>query len=230
MVLARLFKELLDLGVVVVVTSNSSPDDLYKHGLNRQRFLPFIECIKERLEIIQLDGSVDYRYNRLKGSETYYFPINEETTAQLSAVFFNLTDRRVEDRAKVPSETLNVQGRLLFVPKAARGVAVFSFKRLCANPLGSADYISIARTYHTVIMVAIPQFNQENNDEARRFIVFIDALYERGVKFLCSAAVPPQSLYAGGEVSFEFERTISRLMEMQSEAYLTRGHGKVLTN
>ena len=230
MVLARLFKELFDLGVIVVVTSNSSPDDLYKQGLNRQRFLPFIKNIKERLEVIQLDGPVDYRYNRLKGSETYYFPINEETTAQLSAIFFNLTDRRVEDRAKVPSETLNVQGRPLFVPKAARGVAVFSFRRLCANPLGSADYLSIARTYHTVFLVAIPQFNQENNDEARRFIIFIDALYERGVKFLCSAAVPLQSLYVGGEVSFEFERTISRLMEMQSEAYLTRGHGKVLTN
>ncbi|MEK7301825.1 MAG: cell division protein ZapE, partial [Pseudomonadota bacterium] len=145
---------------------------------------------------------------------------------QLSATFFRLTDRRVEDRAKVPSETLNVQGRTLFVPKAVRGVAVFSFKRLCANPLGSADYLTIARTYHTVIMVAIPQFNNENNDEARRFINLIDALYEHGVKFLCSAAAPPQSLYTEGDIRFEFERTISRLMEMQSEDYLTRGHGK----
>lgn len=230
MVLTRLFKALFDLGVIVVATSNRPPDDLYKHGLNRQRFLPFIENIKERLEIIPLEGSVDYRYNRLKGAETYYFPINEEATTQLSATFFRLTDRRLEDRAKVPSETLTVQGRPLFVPKSARGVAVFSFKRLCANPLGSADYLAIARNYHTVIMVAIPQFSQENSNEARRFIILIDALYEHNVKFLCSAAVSHQSLYTGGEISFEFERTVSRLMEMQSEEYLTRGHGKAIVD
>ncbi len=226
MVLTRLFNELFAQGVVVVATSNRPPDDLYKNGLNRQRFLPFIEQIKEKLEIIPLDGPIDYRYNRLKGAETYYFPINAETTTQLATIFFRLTDRRIEDRAKVPSEELNVQGRTLFVPKAARGVAVFSFKRLCANPLGSADYLAIARTYHTVIMVAIPQFSQENSDEARRFITFIDALYEHSVKFLCSAAVPLQSLHLEGNAGFEFERTISRLMEMQSEDYLTRGHGK----
>lgn len=226
MVLTRLFKELFARGVIVVATSNRPPEDLYKNGLNRQRFLSFIAQIKEKFEIIPLEGPVDYRYNRLKGAETYYFPINAETTAQLSATFFRLTDRSIEDRAKVPSEVLNVQGRTLFVPKAARGVAVFSFKRLCANPLGAADYLAIARTYHTVIMVAIPQFSRENNDEAKRFVNFIDALYEHGVKFLCSAAVPPQSLYTEGDVSFEFERTISRLMEMQSESYLASGHGK----
>lgn len=230
MVLTRLFKVLFEQGVIVVATSNRPPDDLYKHGLNRHRFLPFIAQIKGRLELIPLEGPVDYRYNRLKGAETYYFPINEETTAQLSATFFRLTDRRIEDRAKVPSETLAVQGRKLFVPKAARGVAVFSFKRLCANPLGSADYLAIARTYHTVIMVAIPQFNQENSDQAKRFITFIDALYEHNVKFLCSAAVPPQSLYAWGQVGFEFERTISRLMEMQSEDYMKRGHGRAVAD
>ncbi len=228
MVLTRLFKELFDQGVIIVATSNQPPDDLYKNGLNRQRFLPFIEQIKEKLDIIPLDGPTDYRYNRLKGADTYYCPINAETTTQLSTTFFRLTDRRVEDRAKVPSEELSVQGRTLFVPKAARGVAVFSYKRLCANPLGPADYLAIARTYHTVIMVAIPQFTQENNDEAKRFVTLIDALYEHGVKFLCSAAVPPQSLYTGGEISFEFERTVSRLMEMQSEDYLTRGHGRVV--
>ncbi|MBV6447527.1 cell division protein ZapE [Nitrosomonas sp.] len=227
MVLTRLFKELFTLGVVVVATSNRPPDELYKDGLQRQRFLPFIADIKERLEIIALNGPVDYRYNRLQGAATYYYPVNAETSDHLSATFFRLTDRRIEDRAKVPSEELIVQGRRLFVPKAARGVAVFSFKRLCANPLGAADYLAIARAYHTVIMVAIPQFTQGNSDQARRFIHLIDALYEHGVKFLCSATVPLPSLYAGGDVGFEFERTISRLTEMQSQDYLARGHGKV---
>ncbi|HMW68828.1 MAG TPA: cell division protein ZapE [Nitrosomonas sp.] len=228
MVLTRLFDKLFELGVVVVATSNRLPDDLYKNGLNRQRFLPFIEQIKEKLHIIALDGPIDYRYNRLKGAQTYYFPINEDATNQLAITFFQLTDRRIEDRDKVPSEELIVQGRKLFVPKAAKGVAVFSFKRLCANPLGTADYLAIARTYHTVIMVAIPQFSQETEDQARRFVLFIDALYEYSVKFLCSAAVPVQLLYTGSEISFEFERTISRLMEMQSEDYLTQGHGKAI--
>jgi cell division protein ZapE len=227
MVLTRLFNDLFAQGVIVVATSNRPPNDLYKFGLNRQRFLPFIAQVKNKLELIALDGPIDYRYSRLKGAETYYFPVNEATTTQLSTTFFRLTDRRVEDRAKVPSEELHVQGRTLFVPKAARGVAVFSFKRLCANPLGPADYLAIARAYHTVIMVAIPQFNRENADEARRFITFIDALYEYNVKFLCSAAAPLQSLYLAGNANFEFERTISRLMEMQSEDYLTKGHGKV---
>lgn len=226
MVVARLFDALFDKGVIVIATSNRKPDDLYKNGLNRQRFVPFIERIKETMQIVTLNGPTDYRYDRLKGTEVYLYPVNQETTEKLSAAFFRLTDRSVEDRDKVPSEVLNVQGRALFVPKAARGVAVFSFKRLCANPLGSADYLAIARNYHTVIMVAIPQFNHENSNEAARFVTFIDVLYEYGVKFLCSAAVPPQLLYLAGNRSFEFERTVSRLIEMQSEGYLTRGHRK----
>ncbi|MFC4349362.1 cell division protein ZapE [Kordiimonas lipolytica] len=227
MVLGRLYKELLERGVVIVATSNRVPDDLYKGGLNRQLFLPFIEMIKNQFDVVPLDGPTDYRYDRLKGVATYYTPINDETTDLLSEAFFRLTDRDVENRDKVPSDELTVQGRKLFVPKAARGVAVFSFKRLCANPLGSADYLAIARAYHTVIMVAIPQMGPENRNEAKRFVTFIDALYEHGVKFLCSAAVPPADLYEAGDGHFEFERTVSRLMEMQSEDYLHRGHGKV---
>lgn len=227
MVVARLFKELFDQGTVVVATSNRAPDDLYKNGLNRHRFLPFVDRIKATMIIVALNGPVDYRYDRLKGSETYFYPVNDKTTAALSATFFRLTDRRIEDRHKVPSGKLIVQGRTLFVPKSARGVAVFSFKRLCANPLGSADYLAIARAYHTVIMVAIPQFTDENSNQAARFIHLIDALYEHGVKFLCSAAKPPHLLFQTDKVPIEFERTVSRLMEMQSEDYLTRGHGKL---
>ncbi len=226
MVLTRLFDDLLARGVVVVATSNRPPEELYKDGLNRQRFLPFIALIKEKLEAIPLMGPTDYRYSRLRGAETYYHPVNEETTAQLSATFFRLTDRKIEDRAKVPSAELLVQERTLFVPKSVRGVAVFSFKRLCENPLGAAEYLTIARNYHTIIVVAIPQLTDERRDATRRFMTLIDALYDYGVKFLCSAAVPLQQLYAGHTLEFEFERTLSRLMEMQSEDYLIRGHGK----
>jgi len=225
MVLSRLFTELLECGVVVVATSNRPPDDLYKDGLNRQLFLPFIERLKKDFDVVTLNGPTDYRYDRLKGMDTYYYPVNQETTDKLSEAFFRLTDRNVEDRDKVPSDELMVQGRTIFVPKAARGVAVFSFKRLCANPVGAADYLTIARAYHTVIMVAIPQLSKEKRNEAKRFVTLIDALYEHGVKFLCSAEVPPMELYPAGDGAFEFERTVSRLMEMQSEDYLHRGHG-----
>ncbi len=227
MVLGRLFKELLERGVIIVATTNRPQDDLYKDGLNRQLFLPFIEMIKQAFDVLTLDGPTDYRYDRLKGVETYYTPVDEASTTKLSEAFFRLTDRNVEDRDKVPTGELFVQGRTLFVPKCARGVAVFSFKRLCANPLGSADYLTIARAFHTVIMLAIPQLERGKRNEAKRFVTLIDALYEHGVKFLCSAAVPPADLYPAGDGSFEFERTVSRLIEMQSEDYLARGHGKV---
>ena len=227
MILSRLFSELFERGVIVVTTSNRVPDDLYKDGINRQLFTPFIDMLKDTVHVVPLDGPTDYRLDRLQGVDTYHTPVNAQTTDKLSAAFFRLTDRDVSDAHKVPSDELLVQGRTLFVPKAARGVAVFSFKRLCASALGAADYLTIARAYHTVILVAIPKMGSHNRNEAKRFVTLIDALYEHGVKLLCNAEALPQELYTEGDGAFEFERTVSRLMEMQSREYLARGHGLI---
>ncbi|RMF11884.1 MAG: AFG1 family ATPase [Alphaproteobacteria bacterium] len=224
MILARLFTALWDEGVVTVATSNRAPEALYEGGLNRQLFLPFIDLVRDRLDVIELDGPTDYRLERLGGAPVYYTPISEEATKALSETFYRMTDHEVGDRSAVGPEELEVQGRKLFVPVASRGVAVFSFKRLCCNPLGAADYLAIAWTYHTVIVVGIPRMGPEMRNEAKRFVTLIDALYENNVKLLCSAAAPPEQLYEAGDGSFEFQRTVSRLREMQSADYLARGH------
>jgi cell division protein ZapE len=226
MILSRLFTALLDAGATVVATSNRPPGDLYKDGLNRQLFLPFIALLEARLDVLSLNGPTDYRLERLAGMPTYYVPNGGQATAALSEAFFRLTDFPVEDRAHVPSETIEVPGgRTLFVPKALKGVAVFSFKRLCGQPLWAADYLAVARRYHTVILVGVPRLGPENRNEAARFVTLVDALYEHKVKLLMSADAPPQGLYTAGDGSFEFERTVSRLMEMQSADYLAAGHG-----
>ena len=225
-ILSRLFTGLLDHHVTVVATSNRPPRDLYDNGLNRQLFMPFIELLERRLDIIGLNGPVDYRLHRLGGMPTYYTPNGPAATAALSEVFFRLTDYPVEDRANVPSETLQVGGgRTLLVPKSLKGVAVFSFSRLCRQPLGTADYLAVARRYHTVILVGVPQLTPELRNEAARFVTLIDTLYEHNVKLLMAADAPPEMLYPAGDGAFEFERTVSRLMEMQSAAYLASGHG-----
>ncbi len=224
MILGRLFRSMLDEGVTMVATSNRAPDDLYKHGLNRELFLPAIALLKEHLAVLPLNGATDFRLARLSGMPVYYTPNGPEATAALSQAFFRLTDFPVEDRANVPSETLDVNGRDLFVPKALKGVAVFSFRRLCDNPLGAADYLAIARRFHTVILVGVPVMGPELRNQARRFVTLIDVLYEHCVKLLCAADAAPDALYVSGDGSFEFERTASRLHEMQSAAYLARGH------
>lgn len=225
MILSRLFTALIGAGVTIVTTSNRPPVDLYKNGLNREHFLPFIALIEERLDVVALNGPVDYRRDRLGQVETWLVPNGAEATAALSAAFFRLTDYPVEDRAHVPSEDLTVQGRTLHVPKALKGVAVFSFRKLCGDARGAADYLAIARRYHTVILVGIPKLGPENRNEAARFVALIDALYEHKVKLLAAADAQPADLYEKGDGRFEFERTISRLEEMRSEAYLAQGHG-----
>jgi len=225
MILSRLFTALIEAGVTVVTTSNRAPADLYKNGLNREHFLPFIALIGERLDVMALNGPVDYRRDRLGQQDTWLVPNGAQATAELSAAFFRLTDYPPEDRAHVPSEDIVVQGRALHVPKTLKGVAVFSFKRLCAEARGSADYLAIARRYHTVILVGIPVLGPENRNEAARFVSLIDALYEHKVKLLAAADAEPDQLYPRGDGRFEFQRTVSRLEEMRSEEYLAQGHG-----
>ncbi|HEX2762340.1 MAG TPA: cell division protein ZapE [Allosphingosinicella sp.] len=226
MILSRLFSQLLDEGVTVVTTSNRPPRDLYLGGLNRELFLPFIDLIERELDVVALNGPTDYRRERLGGFPTWYVPNGPEATQALSAAFFRLTDYPPEDRENVPSSDIPVSGgRMLHVPKCLKGVAVFSFKRLCDEPRGAADYLAVARRFHSVIIVGIPLMGPEKRNEAARFMTLIDALYEHRVKLLAAADGPPEGLYPAGDGAFEFQRTASRLIEMQSEAYLAAGHG-----
>ncbi len=226
MILSRLFTALVDGGVTVVATSNRAPSDLYKDGLNREHFLPFIALLERRLDVICLNGPTDYRLQRLGGFPTWYVPNGSETTEALRAAFFRMTDYPPEDRAHVPTEELAVPGgRTLHVPKSLKGVAVFSFKRLCGEARGAPDYLAIARHFHTVILVGIPVLGPDRRNEAARFKTLIDALYEHKVKLLAGADAAPAALYPDGDGAFEFERTVSRLMEMQSADYLALGHG-----
>ena len=226
MIMSRLFTALLDSGVGLVTTSNRLPSDLYRDGLNRELFLPFIRLVEARLEIVGLNGPTDYRLDRLAGLDTWLVPNGPVATAALSEAFFRMTDYPVEDRANVPTEDLDVGGgRAMHVPKSLKGVAVFSFKRLCGEARGAADYLAIARRFHTVILVGIPTMTLEMRNEASRFITLIDQLYEHRVKLLAAADAEPADLYPVGDGTFEFARTVSRLEEMQSAAYLAEGHG-----
>jgi cell division protein ZapE len=226
MILSRLFGKLLEQGVKVVTTSNRPPRDLYLDGINRDLFIPFIALIERRMLVVAVDGPTDYRLDRLEGVEVWHVPNGPEATAALAQAFFQLTDYPVEDRARVPAEEIDVGGgRTLHVPKSLKGVAVFSFKRLCGEARGAADYLAIARRYHTVIIVGIPVMTADMRNEAARFVTLVDALYEHKVKLLAAADAEPAGLYPSGDGTFEFQRTISRLEEMRSAEYLAQGHG-----
>jgi cell division protein ZapE len=220
MILGRLFEALFERGVVVVATSNRAPDQLYERGLQRELFLPFVALIKDKLDVLSLDGETDWRRARIRGMKVYHCPLNRSAAEDLDAAFRTLTD---DDPDAAPA-TLTVLGRTLRIPLAARGVARFTFDDLCARALGAADYFALATHYHTLIVAGIPRMNADRRNEAIRFTTLIDALYEHRVNLICSAEAPPDELYPEGEGSFEFRRTASRLIEMQSEAYQTCGH------
>jgi cell division protein ZapE len=215
MILGRLFERLFAEDVVIVATSNRPPDDLYKNGLNRQLFLPFIALLKERLDQVEIAGPRDYRLEHLMAAPVYYAPLGPAAAEAMARAWARLTFG-----AAPHALTLDVGGRALRVERAAAGVAWFSFEELCARALGAGDYLEIAERFHTVLLEDIPQITPSMREEAARFRALIDALYESKVKLVASADAEPPLLYPRGDQSFEFERTASRLMEMRSRAYL----------
>ena len=215
MILSRLFKTLFELGVVVVATSNAHPRFLYKDGLNRQLFLPFVDLIEDHLEVVELAAAKDYRLAKLVGQPLYFTPADAKAEGELDKHWDRLTGGH-----PARTETLEVKGREVKVPKASMGICRFDFHDLCERPLGPLDYLHIAHHYHTVLIDRIPALTPENRNEARRFINLIDAFYDNGICLIASAATEPGELYPAGPGADAFERTASRLMEMRSEAHL----------
>jgi cell division protein ZapE len=215
MILGRLFERLFAEDVVIVATSNRPPDELYKNGLNRQLFVPFIALLKQKLDLFELAGPHDYRLRQLMAAPVWHAPRGPAADDAMESAW-----RRLTAGAAPQAVTLDVAGRALRVEREAAGVARFSFDELCARPLGAADYLEIAERFHTVLLENIPKLSPSMREEAARFRTLIDALYEAKVKLVASAEAQPAALYPAGDQSFEFERTASRLMEMRSETYL----------
>ncbi len=220
MILGRLFQALFAAGVVVVATSNRAPDELYRDGLQRDRFLPFIALLKQRMAVIALDGARDYRLQRFAGRKTYFIAPGGAGHRALEAAFADLTGG-----AEGKPVELTVLGRTLLVPRAAKEVAWFGFDELCARPLGPPDFLALVQAFHTFIVEGIPVMNRRLRNEAKRFTIFIDTLYEAHGNLVATAEAPPEALYPDGDGSFEFQRTVSRLNEMQSADYIAARRG-----
>jgi len=213
MIVGRLFEQLFKAGVVVVTTSNRAPDDLYKDGLNRQLFLPFIALIKTHLKVVHLQSPTDYRQNRLSGTKSYFSPANAAARAEIDKIWHRLSGGQSE------ALTLKVQGREVALQQFSNGVARVPFWELCGRALGPADYLAIAENVKVLILENVPALSRRNFNEARRFVTLIDALYEAKTRLIISAADIPDRLYLEGEGTFEFARTASRLIEMQSQGW-----------
>jgi cell division protein ZapE len=222
MILGRLFTKLFELGTVVVATSNVAPDDLYKGGLNRALFLPFIAQISDHMDVLRLEARTDFRLDKLTGVKMWLVPADAAADAALDKAWARMTGN-----AKCKPRDISIKGRLLHVPCSADGVARFSFKDLCEQPLAASDYLRLARDYHTIMIDRIPVMDYDDRNAAKRFIALIDTLYDNAVKLMASAEADPQSLYLAtdGYEANEFKRTSSRLIEMSSESYLALPHG-----
>ena len=216
MILGRLFEALIAGGVTVVATSNRSPDALYHNGVNRQLFLPFIAMLDEHLEVVAVKGAVDYRLDRLRGTQVWLSPNDPTHQARFEALWLDLLDGAAETGV-----TLEVLGRKTYLPHAAGGLVRASFASLCGQALGPQDYLALAEAAHTLFLEAIPVLDPSKRSEARRFVTLVDALYEAKVKLIAVAAADPEALYPEGEGAFEFERCVSRLQEMRSVDYLS---------
>ncbi|MBL4758310.1 MAG: AFG1 family ATPase [Rhizobiales bacterium] len=220
MLLGRLFSKLFELHVTIVATSNTEPDDLYKDGLNRGLFLPFIDMIKQRLQVVRLDSRADYRLDKVNGIPVYFLPPEERAEKSMDIAW-----KRWSPNGSGAAGELTVKGRQIKVPEMVEGAARFGFSDLCELPLGAGDYLEIAHKFHTVFIDNIPVFGPAQRNEVRRFINLIDALYDNNVRLVVSAAAEPASLYVEGDGADSFMRTASRLIEMRSQAYLAAADG-----
>ena len=217
MLLGRLFTAIFDQGVFVVITSNWEPDRLYEGGLQRDRFLPFIDLIKTRMDVIFLDGPVDYRARKLREMSVYFSPLGAISTARADNLFSSLTEEE-----EPYADLISIKGRTIEVPVAAKGVARFGFSQLCERPLGAEDYIAIAKRYHTIFLENVPRLGYDRRNEAKRLMTLVDILYDNHRNLVITADEEPDRLYSGTDHAFEFQRTVSRLLEMQTPEYLNR--------
>jgi len=222
MILGRLFAQLFERGIVVVATANVPPDELYKDGLNRALFVPFIAILNERMNVVRLAARTDFRLEKLTGQPIWYVPDDPAADAALDQAWRRLTGGEHGNAQDIP-----LKGRSIHVPRAFMGVARFSFHDLCEQPLAVADYLRLAREFHTIILDHVPAMTYDNRDAAKRFIILIDTLYDMNVKLIASATASPEALYRADEgfEAREFKRTTSRLIEMGSQSYLARPHG-----